>query len=68
MSPLGHHFRPYSTVKPMIKAQIRKESSIGISDIVTASVYSEKPRLKKLMMIIGRGSEPHTEVFNRNFA
>ena len=27
-------------------------ASIGISDVVTASVYSEKTRLKKLMMII----------------
>ena len=27
-------------------------TSIGISDVVTASVYSEKTRLKKLMMII----------------
>ena len=33
-------------------------ASIGISDVVTASVYSEKTRMKKLMMmkmiIIGR--------------
>ena len=27
-------------------------ASIGISDVVTASVYSEKTRLKKLMKII----------------
>ena len=27
-------------------------TSIGISDVVTASVYSEKTRLKKLMKII----------------
>ena len=26
--------------------------TIGISDVVTASVYSEKTRLKKLVMII----------------
>ena len=26
-------------------------ASIGISDVVTASVYSEKTRMKKLMMI-----------------
>ena len=26
-------------------------ASIGISDVVTASVYSEKTRLKKLMMM-----------------
>ena len=27
-------------------------ASIGISDVVTASVYSEKTRMKKLMMIM----------------
>ena len=27
-------------------------ASIGISDVVTASVYSEKIRMKKLMMMI----------------
>ena len=27
-------------------------ASIGISDVVTASVYSEKTRLKKLMNIV----------------
>ena len=26
-------------------------ASIGISDVVTASVYSEKTRMKKLMMV-----------------
>ena len=26
--------------------------SIGISDVVTASVYSEQPRMKKLMMMM----------------
>ena len=38
-------------LKPMTKAQIsgRMESS-GISDVAFASVYSEKSRLKKLMM------------------
>ena len=37
----------------MIKVQISgRMASIGISDVVTASVYSEKTRLKKLMMII----------------
>ena len=40
-------------LKPTIKAQIAgRMASIGISDIVTASVYSEKTCLKKLMMII----------------
>ena len=27
-------------------------ASVGISDVVTASVYSEKTRLKKLMMMM----------------
>ena len=27
-------------------------ASIGISDVVTASVYSEKTRMKKLMMMM----------------
>ena len=44
-------------------------ASIGISDVVTASVYSEKTRMKKLMMmkmiiIIGERSEPLSRVFN----
>ena len=40
-------------LKPMIKGQISgRMASIGISDVVTASVYSEKTHLKKCMMII----------------
>ena len=40
-------------LKPTIKAQISgRMASIGISDVVTASVYSDKTRLKKLMKII----------------
>ena len=40
-------------LKPMIKAQISgRMISSGISDVATASVYSEKTRLKKLIMII----------------
>ena len=39
--------------KPMIKAQISgRMVSSGISDVVIASVHSEKTRLKKLIMII----------------
>ena len=38
-------------LKPTIKVQISgRMASIGISDVVTASVYSEKTRLKKLMI------------------
>ena len=37
----------------MIKVQISgRMASIGISDVVTASVYSEKSCLKKLMMMM----------------
>ena len=40
-------------LKPTIKAQISgRMASIGISDVVTASVYLEKILLKKLMKII----------------
>ena len=37
----------------MIKVQISgRMTSIGISDVVTTSVYSEKTRMKKLMMMM----------------
>ena len=50
MSSQGPHFSPRRTAK--IKVQITgRMASIGISDVVTASVYSEKTRLKKLMMM-----------------
>ena len=40
-------------LKPMIKAQISgRMISSGISDIAFASEYSEKTRLKKLMIMI----------------
>ena len=39
-------------LKPMIKAQISgRMASSGISDVVFASVYYEKTRLKKLMIM-----------------
>ena len=45
MSPQGPHFSPHSQLKITIKAQISgRMVSIGISDVVTASVYSEKTR------------------------
>ena len=37
-------------LKPMIQISGRM-ASIGISDVVSASVYSEKTRMKKLMMM-----------------
>ena len=40
-------------LKPTIKAQISgRMACIGKNDVVTASVYSEKTHLKKLMKII----------------
>ena len=39
-------------MQPTIKVQISgRMTSIGINDVVTASVYSEKTRMKKLMMM-----------------
>ena len=44
---------PHRTAKPIIKTQISERMlSSGISDVVITSVYSEKTRLKKLMMIM----------------
>ena len=41
--PTRAYFSPHSEVKSIIKAQISvKLVTIGISDVVTASVYSEK--------------------------
>ena len=68
MSPQGPHFCAHSTevqIKPKIKVQISgKISHIGISDVVTASVYSEKTRLKKLMLIMNKSQE--SMVFGRH--
>ena len=45
------HFSPRSTAKTNDRSTILgRMASIGISDVVTASVYSEKTRMKKLMM------------------
>ena len=52
ISSQGPHFSPRSTAKTYDKStNLRKNGSIGISDVVTASVYSEKTRMKKLMMM-----------------
>ena len=49
----GPHFSPHGTAKPIIKSQMSgKLVSSGISDVVFASVSSEKTRLKKLMIMI----------------
>ena len=48
-------------LKPMIKAHISgKLVSSGISDVVITSVYSEKTRLKKLLIIIMNKSQEVT--------
>ena len=54
MSPQGPHFNPHSTAKTNDKStNLRKNmASIYISDSVTASVYSEKTRMKKLVMMM----------------
>ena len=50
-------------LKPTIKAQISgRMASIGISDVVTASVYSEKTSVKNLMLIMNKSQE--TTVFH----
>ena len=55
-------------LKPMIKAQISgRMISSGISDVAIASIYSEKSRLKKLiMMIIIIKKSQETTVFGRH--
>ena len=52
MSPQGPHFLQTVQLKPTMKAQITgRMVYIGISDVLTASVYSEKTRMKMLMLI-----------------
>ena len=54
-------------LKPTIKSQISgRMASIGISDVVTTSIYSEKTRLKKLMMIMAMNKSQETIVFHRH--
>ena len=53
MRPQEPHFSPHSRVKTNETAQISgRMASIGISDVVTVSVYLEKTRMKKLMMMM----------------
>ena len=54
MSQKGPHFSPHSKDKmPMIKAQISgRMVSSGISDVVFTSVYSEKTRPNKCLIMI----------------
>ena len=51
ISSQGPHFSPRSSAKTNDKSTyLRKNASIRISDVVTASVCSEKTCMKKLMM------------------
>ena len=50
MSLQGPHCSPRSTAKTNDKST-NLMASIDISDVVTASVYSEKTRMEKLMMM-----------------
>ena len=54
MSPQGPHF-----AKTNDKSRNLRKNGIYwcISDVVTASVYSEKTRLKKLMLIMNKSQE-----------
>ena len=53
ISQEGPHFSSHSKAKDNYKSQISgKMVTSGISDVVTASVQSDKTRLKKFIMII----------------
>ena len=54
ISSQGPHFSLHTVqLKPTVKVQISgRMASIGISDVVSTSVYSEKTRMKKLMMMM----------------
>ena len=54
MSPLRPHSSPHSIAKTNDRStNLRKNGVyIGISDVVTASLYSEKTRMKKLLMMM----------------
>ena len=51
-SQQGPHFSPHSTGKTNDKSTFLGMVSSGISDIVIASVHSEKTRIIKLMMMM----------------
>ena len=53
MSPQGPYFSPRSTAKTKDKStNLWKNGIYCVSDVVTASVNSEKTRMKKCMMIM----------------
>ena len=52
LSSQGPHFSPRRTAKTNDKStNLRKNGIYWYSDVVTASVYSDKTRMKKLMMM-----------------
>ena len=58
MSQQGPQLVHTIKLKPIIKAQISgKMVSSGISDVAFASVYSEKTRLEKCLIIIMKKSQ-----------
>ena len=58
MNPHGPIFVHTVQLNPTIKAQIsRRITHIGRSDVVTASVHSEKTHLKKMMLIMNKSQE-----------
>ena len=68
MSQQGPHVSPHSKAKANYKSKISgRMVYIGISDVVTASVYSEKTRLKKcwiMIIIIIMKKSQETTVFH----
>ena len=53
ISSQGPHFSPRSTAKTNGKStNLRKNGIYWYSDVVSASVYFEKTRMKKLMMMM----------------
>ena len=63
MSQQGPHFSPHSTAKPRIKTQIPGRMICSVINVVAfASVYLEKTRLKKLMIM---NLSQETMVFGR---
>ena len=54
-------------LKPMLKAHISgRVASSGIGNVVTASVYSDKTRLKKFMKIIIMNKSQEMTIFSEH--
>ena len=71
MSQQRPHLSPHSKAKSNYKStNLRKLVTSGISNVVIASVHSEKTRLKKMIMIIiisssSMNKSQESTVFNR---